>query len=216
MRTRRRWTRVSLAMALGTALSVWALAGPALSQTVDPACSQEQEVFDSDPGPSTFTSHGTTRFTESQVDANASAVHLGGGVLTWNVEGIVFAPNTESGGGDLAGYFTWAVDWDQDRPNTTFHSSCVELVVTQTGLVATVVEGTIHSMPSELTLPDPSDALAAIVLKKVRAGVADLFFIAGRRDEPCTFGGPSFQIDRPEARAPGSKDGNGGRNIVGC
>ena len=210
-RTRRAW---SIAVAGSLALAVLAVGGPAGAGGDDPACGASQLVLSQ--GATTVLAHGTTTFKGSQVDPSG----LGGGTLTWSLKGQITGSNTFSQpSGDLAGYLDWTIDWNQDRPNTQFHSSCVGSVQASVGHVTANFDGVLTDVPATPTIATPSGlssqgGFSEIQLARVRPSVADIvvFAISGSY---CNTGSTLLRVVRPKSNAPGHKEGNGGR-AVGC
>ena len=211
-RTRPAW---SVVLAGSLALAVLSVGGPARAGGDDPSCSQTQSM--TEPGPTTVLAHGTTKFTASQVYPS-----LGGGTLTWSLKAAITGENTNSdpGNGDLAGFLDWTIDWNQSRPDTVFHSTCVAQVVTQVGRVSAGYDGVISGLPQNESVATPQGSpgvlgYSGILLDRVRPKVADIH-LSGSDGGFCGLGsGGSVQINRPQAPAPGSKQGNGAR-VIEC
>jgi hypothetical protein len=209
----RHGVQAALAVSLSLALTFSLLGGAAQSQSDDPSCTQTQKMIE--PGPTTALGHGTTRFTASQVTPSG----LGGGTLIWTVKAAITGENTNSdpGNGDLAGYLEWTIDWNQNRPNTAFQSSCVVSVGTEVGVVGATYIGDLTGLPPSNTNTSQGYSLPGYsYLLLERTGtpkVADIRLVADDRT-PCIGGQDSLKIERPQANAPGSKQGNGWRQIV--
>jgi len=180
--------------------------------TDDPACLSNQAPIPLNEGPTTMLAHGATKFTASQVTGA-----LGGGELTWSLKAQITGANTGALDGDLQGFLTATIDWDQPRPNTTFESDCVAGVHTRVGFLEfATYAGTVQNFPlnGSVTTSGPGQqAFSRIHLERIRPRVAHLDLRIDIGDE-CEFAEPFFTISRPEAQALGSKTGNGGRSVL--
>ena len=208
-------TAIWLFAVVSSAVLSLALGAPAIGGSDDPSCSQFQSPIE--PGPTLFTAHGSTRFTASQIVPH----DLGGGLLTWNLKGQVTGANENAnpGTGDLTGFLDWTIDWNQDRPDTSFHSSCVALVNAKVGHVAGIFDGVFSNFPPtsnpDVAVPEGSlttQGDSQIGLDRVSPQVADLSLFSKDVGE-CATPTQTFIITRPSAPAPGHKTGNGGRQI---
>ena len=208
VRGKRTGHRVLLTLSLA-ATSV--LASAPVRAADDPACSPTQ--FPGTPGAATVVTHGTTTFTSSQVFPTG----LPGGTVTWNMKGVIVGPSTNASDGDLAGFLTVTVDWNDASPDSTFTSDCVRSVGVFFKHVEGMYDGTAENLPGDGASGqvDGSSSRAFIQLDRVSAGIADLTLHVG---DPvgCNqiVSPPGFVIQRPAAQAKGSKTGKGGRGVV--
>ena len=210
MKVRRRLTGSRLLIALSLAAMSMVVAAPVRAAD-DPACSQSQ--FPGQTGAATVLAHGTTSFTAAQVFPDT----LGGGTLTWSLKGVIVGPSTTPENGDLAGFLTATVDWNDAKPTTTFASDCVRAVGVHFKFIEGMYDGTAENLPAggASAQGDGSTSRADIQLMRVRAGIADLkLHIGDPVDCNQIVSPPGFLIQRPSARAKGSKIGDGGRGVV--
>ena len=204
--------RSALGLAVGFAcLALAGSGGAARAGTQgDPACGSNQ--FTSESGQTNATTHSSTRFSAAQVTPSS----LGGGKVSWNVRGTITGQNTGPGDGDLSGFLDVVIDWNQDRPNTEFHSSCVGSVTTQIGFIAFEYLGLFTNFPSAQATGGGPNAYAEISFK--RTGTPEIADLDLRMDfgDLCAPQEPSIRVQRPDAHAPGHKTGNGNRNSAQC
>ncbi len=204
----------SLSNALVSALGLAFLstAGVAAGQGRDLACSSDQ--ISSAPGTTTFDAHGTTTFSSAQVSSTEPG-NLGGGKLTYSLTGQIVGPNTGPSDGDILGVLDFTIDWDAFRPDTEFHSICVEEVDARFKNLFIANQGTISGSPFATSGSVPrgtstQQGFAQINLHRVHAKVADLLLLM-HFGNVCFGIPPALVIDRPSAQALGSKTGNAGR-----
>jgi len=194
------------------ALALMGTGRAATAGTSDPPCGVTDQ-FTVEPGPTNFVTQGSTRFTASQADPGS----FGGGKLTWNVQGTITGQNTNPTNGNMGGFLDIVIDWNQNRPNTEFHSSCVGNVGTSVGHIGASYLGGISNYPANVNAQGLDEsAFAHIEFDRTGSPeIADLHIFMDFGDL-CTAQNPHLEVNRPSAHAPGHKTGNGARAMTGC
>ncbi len=95
-------------------------------------CYQDEVMIE--PGPTSLKSHGSTHFAH----AFTGATDEGSGTFTWDMQAIITGANTNNTptNGDLDGFLTASIDWDNaSKADVTFQSSYVLEVHTSPGFL---------------------------------------------------------------------------------
>jgi len=146
---------------------------------------------------------------------------LGSGTLTWQAIGVVSGANTNNSGGNISGFLTATIDWDDSKPTTIFHTECVLIVWTA---VTFLVDGRYYGVIEDFPLLDGdrpagdtafATGVASLHLERVSSHRADLDFLLGLASASC-FQQEQFTIHKDNSVARGDKTGNGGRAIDAC
>ena len=207
----------TLASLIAVTLGVAALitGGAVQAVTDQPACTNNQVSTKS--GATNIFAHGTTHFAST----SGPSGNLGAGTFTYNLHGRVIGPNTDASDGNLTGYLTATIDWDDSKPTTSFSSTCVMTVETSVGLLisgryaGTVQNAPCVSAPVIACTPDRQEggsstsAVANIALARQAPRRADLDFALSSGNF-CSSSG-QFQFAKHNAQALGNKTGNAGR-----